>query len=281
MRHLRRRMTEDMKVRGYAPKTIAAYIRCVAQYAQHFRRSPALLGAEEIRAFQVFLVVHEKVSYGKHAMFVAALRFFYNVTLDKPVLVQKIPHPKVERKLPVVPGRDEVLRFLAAIPNIKHRAILTTCYAAGLRVSEAVSLKVHDINGARKIIHVHHGKGRKDRIVPLSDTLQAVLREYWRAVRPKTWLFPGRDLDRHLSARTIQHVCQRARQRAGLHPKLTVHSLRHAFATHLLDAGTGVRTIQVLLGHRSLATTQTYTRVSMREILGTSSPLDLSDPPRA
>ncbi len=277
MRHLRCRMIEDMRVRGYAPKTIVAYVRCVALYAQHFRRSPALLGAEEIRQFQVHLVVHEKVAYGKHAMFVAALRFFYNVTMDKPVLVQKIPHPKVERRLPVVPGRDEVLRFLAAIPNIKHRAVLTTCYAAGLRVSEAVSLKIHDINGTRKIIHVHQGKGRKDRIVPLSETLHEVLREYWRAVQPRTWLFPGRDPDRPLSTRSIQYVCQRARQRAGLHPKLTVHSLRHAFATHLLDAGTSVRVIQVLLGHRSLATTQTYTRVSMREVVGTRSPLDMSD----
>jgi len=280
MRHLRRRMIEDMRVRGYSPKTIKDYVRCVARFAEHFRRSPARLGAEEIREFQVYLVMHEKVSYGVHSRFVAALRFFYNVTLDTPVLVHKIPHPKVEKKLPVVPGREEVLRFLAAVPNIKHRTILTTCYAVGLRVSEVTRLKVEDINSTRKIIHVHRGKGRRDRIVPLSDSLLEVLREYWRAVRPRTWLFPGRDPDQPLSSRTVEYVCQRARKRAGLHPKLNVHSLRHAFATHLLDAGTDVRKIQVLLGHQSLRTTQTYTHVSMRDLLGTTSPLDLPAPSR-
>ncbi len=277
MTDLRRRMIEDLRIRGYAPGTEKDYVRCVARFAQHFGRSPETLGAKEIREFQVHLVIKSGVSYGVQSRFVSALRFFYTVTLNRPWLIERIPHPMIEKKLPVIPGRKEVLRFLEAVPNIKHRAILTACYAAGLRVSEAVRLKVTDINSERMVIHVRQSKGRKDRMVPLSEVLLKVLRTYWKAVRPQVWLFPGRDKDKPLSCRTVQHVCMRARRRAGLHPKLTVHTLRHAFATHLLDAGENVRTIQLLLGHRSLRTTQTYTHVSTRELLATRSPLDLPD----
>ena len=277
MTDLRRRMIEDLRIRGYAESTQKDYVRLVARFAKHFGQSPEHLGPKEIREFQVHLVMRTGASYGVQSHFVSAARFLYTVTLGKPWLIDRIPHPKVEKKLPVIPGRDEVLRFLDAVPNIKHRAILTTCYAAGLRVSEAVRLRVMDINSSRMLIHVYQGKGRKDRMVPLSETLLKVLRVYWRAVTPRVWLFPGRDHDKPLSCRTVQHVCMRARRRAGLHPKLTVHTLRHAFATHLLDAGADVRTIQLLLGHRSLRTTQLYTHVSTKELLATRSPLDLPD----
>jgi site-specific recombinase XerD len=170
------------------------------------------------------------------------------------------------------------MRFLASIPNIKHRAILMTCYGAGLRVSEAVQLKVSDIDSSRMLIHVRQGKRRKDRLVPLSRTLLELLRVYCRAVRPRDWLFPGR-YGQHLSIRAVQYVCQRARRAAGIKKRLTVHSLRHGFATHLLDAGTNLRTIQVLLGHASIQTTAIYTHVSTRELATVQSPLDMSHAP--
>ena len=276
MTPLRQRMIEDMKIRHFAPGTQCNYIRAVERLARHFGRSPERLGREEVREFLVYLVTEAGVSYGFLSQHVSALRFLYRVTLRKPWCPEDIPFPKQQKHLPAILTREEIVRFLSSIPNIKHRAVLTTCYAAGLRVSEAVRLRVSDIDSARMLIHVHQGKRNKDRIVPLSKTLLELLRTYFRAVRPRDWLFPGR-YGQHLSVRVVQHACKRARHTAGV--KLTVHGLRHAFATHLLDGGTDLRTIQVLLGHSSIRSTAIYTHVSTKVVAGVRSPLDEADSP--
>jgi site-specific recombinase XerD len=267
-----------MRIRRFAPATQCNYIRCVERLAQHFGRSPDRLGLEEVRAFLVYLVTEANVSYGYLCHHVSALRFLYKITLRRPWGPDEIPFPRRETHLPSVPTREEVLRFLASVPNIKHRAVLTTCYAAGLRVAEAVGLKVEDIDSARMLIHVRQGKRNKDRMVPLSKTLLELLRVYYRAVRPRDWLFPGR-YGQHLSTRVVQHACLRARRSSGIKRKLTVHGLRHGFATHLMDAGTNLRTIQLLLGHASIRSTAIYTHVSTRQIAAVQSPLDAADLP--
>ncbi|MCI0356671.1 MAG: site-specific integrase [Acidobacteria bacterium] len=270
-------MLEDLQIRRYAPKTQTGYLLCVSRFAQHFGRSPDQLGPDEVRTFLAHLVNEAKVSHGMLCRYVCALRFLYKITLRKPWDIDRIPYPKPERHLPAILSREEILRFLGSIPNLKHRAVLMTCYAAGLRVSEAARLKPADIDSSRMVLYVRQGKRRKDRMVPLSRTLLDLLRVYWRAVRPRQWLFPGR-YGQHLNIRTVQHACLRARRRLGLKQRLTVHTLRHSFATHLLEAGTNLRTLQLLLGHASLRTTAVYTHVSTRELLSVTSPLDLPAP---
>ena len=189
MTPLRHRMVDDMKIRHFSGQTQYNYIRHVAQFAQHFGRSPEDLGPEHVREFLVYLVNEGNVSYGTVQRHVSALRFLYKITLRRPWDREQIPYPRRERHLPLIPSREEILRFLDAVSNIKHRAALMTCYAAGLRLSEVVSLKVSDIDSSRMMIHVHQGKGNKDRMVPLSRTLLELLRVYYRAVRPQGWLF--------------------------------------------------------------------------------------------
>ncbi len=272
---LRRRMIDDMRIRNYSPNTIRNNVRRVELFAKHFGRSPEQLGPEDIRAFQVDLI-ESKASPGVLNQFVAALRFFYSVTFKQPWAIESIPYSKQPKKLPEIPAREVVLKFLEGVPNLKHRAILTTCYGAGVRISEVTHLKVTDIDSARMILHVHQGKGRKDRIIPLSEALLRLLREYWRVVMPKTWLFPGARTGRPISSRSVARVCKRACERSGIKKKLTVHTLRHAFATHLLDAGTNIRAIQLILGHSSLQSTGIYIHLSTRALLATMSPLDLA-----
>ena len=276
MTPLRRRMVEDMKVRRFAGSTQYNYIKCVERLAQHFGRSPERMGPEEVRAFLVYLVTEANVSYGVLCHHVSALRFLYRITLKKPWGPEDIPFPRRETRLPSILTREEIIRFLKNVPNLKHRAVLMTCYAAGLRSSEVVQLKVPDIDSSRMMIHVRQGKRNKDRMVPLSKTLLELLRTYCRAVHPKDWLFPGR-YGQHLSTRVVQHACIRARRASGIKTKFTVHGLRHSFATHLLDNGTNLRTIQLLLGHASIRTTAIYTHVSSREIAAVQSPLDATD----
>ena len=273
MTPLRRKMIEDLQIRQYAPGTQKGYLWCVARFAQHFGRSPDQLGPDDVRAFFVHLVNEAKVSHGMLCRYVSALRFLYKVTLQKPWDPEKIPCPRPEKHLPEIPSREEILRLLGCVPNLKHRAILMTCYAAGLRVSEAVRLKPTDIDSARMVLYVRQGKRRKDRVVPLSKTLLELLRAYYRAVHPRDWLFPGR-YGRHLSVRVAQHALERARRTSGVKRRMTVHTLRHGFATHLLEAGTNLRTLQLLLGHASLRTTTVYAHVSTRELLAVTSPLD-------
>ena len=274
MTPLRTRMLEDLRIRNFSPHTQKAYVRYVARFARHFGCPPDQLGPEDIRAFQVHLA-DARASFGTLVQVVSALRFFYGVTLGKDWVVERIPYPKPESRLPVVLSREDVIKFLSSPRNINHRAFLTTCYAAGLRVSEVTHLRVSDIDSKRMVIRIHQGKGKKDRMVPLSATLLELLREYWRVVQPRVWLFPGKERIRPITRRSVQRVCVQARRAAGLGDKVTAHTLRHSFATHLLEAGTNVRTIQILLGHRSLRTTATYTQVAMSEVLSTKSPLDL------
>lgn len=275
MTTLRQRMTEDLKVRNRSARTIKTYIGHVAKFARRFRKSPELLGPEEIRQYQVYLVNERHVSWSHFNQAVCALRFLYRHTLSRDWAVTHIPFPRQPRKLPVVLSQAEVQRFLEAIKKLKYRAILMTAYAGGLRLSEVTQLQVSDIDSQRMMIRVRQGKGQKDRYVMLSPTLLALLRSYWRSERPQTWLFPGRTRDVPLEVSSVQRACRQAGLDAGLTKRVTVRMLRHCFATHLLEAGTNVRVIQTLLGHRSLTTTQRYTYVSAETVHATASPLEL------
>jgi integrase/recombinase XerD len=274
MTPLRRRMIEDMQLRNFAPGTIAVYVNCVARFARHFGKSPELLGPEDVRAYLLQLIEQRRPSWSYYNQNVQALRFLYKVTLGRDWALEHIACPKQPKRLPVVLSPDEVVRFFAAIDRLKDRALLMTAYAAGLRISEVVALRVKDIDSRRMVIRVRQGKGRKDRYVMLSPRLLDLLRRYWKAARPRTWLFPGREPDRPIGVRTVTRICRRALQAAGLEKRVTVHTLRHSFATHLLEAGTDLRTIQVLLGHSSPRTTALYTHVSPAALRATASPLD-------
>ncbi|MGH7471490.1 MAG: tyrosine-type recombinase/integrase [Longimicrobiales bacterium] len=277
MTPLRQRMLEDLKVRNYSPKTQKIYIDAVARFAAHFARSPEQLGAEEIRRYQVHLV-EKRISWSQFNQTVCALRFLYKVTLGRSDLVPNIPFPRGCKKLPTVLSADEVVRLVQAVRQPKHRAILLTIYATGLRLAEALSLKLSDIDSQRMVIHVRQGKGRKDRTVMLSPHLLNALRDYVRRYHPRDWLFPGRNLDQPINSTAVQRVCVQARQAAGLSKRASAHTLRHSFATHLLEAGTDLRLIQTLLGHNSLTTTALYTHVSAQRLHTTPSPLDRMEP---
>src|SRR3954453_18724557 len=216
MTPLRRRMIEDMELRNLAPRTVKVYVERVAAFAKHFHKSPELMGPAEIRAYLLHLVQESHVSWSFYNQTVAALRFLYNVTLGRDDLLKRVACPKQPKKLPVVLSPEEVVRFLQAIPGLKHRALLMTAYAAGLRISEVVGLRVDDIDSRRMVIRVRQGKGRKDRYVMLSPRLLAVLRAYWRAARPAHWLFPGQVAGRPVTVGTAHRVCVEASRAAGL-----------------------------------------------------------------
>jgi site-specific recombinase XerD len=276
MTPLRQRLLEDMHVRNLSPNTQRAYIESIARFARHFGRSPADLGPDEIRTYQVYLVDERKLAPSSLEIAVCALRFLDQVTLKPPWSFDDlIPAPKTPRRLPVVLSPDEVVHFLACVPHPQHRAILTTCYATGLRISEAVRLRPTDIDSRRMVIRVEQGKGQRDRYVMLSPTLLALLRDWWRTHRPTTWLFPGEHGDQPITSHAVREACQRAHRRSHLTKPVTPHALRHAFAVHLLEAGTDVRTMQLLLGHRSLDTTAQYLRIATTKVCATASPLDL------
>jgi integrase/recombinase XerD len=279
MTPLRQRMLDDMQMRNLTPNTREAYVRAVARFALHFNTPPDQLGTPEVRTYLLHLVKEGKASPSTFNQIRCALRFFYRVTLDREWVLDRIVCQKEQQTLPVVLSQEEVRQLFAAIRRLKTRALLMTIYAAGLRVSEVVHLQVSDIDSARMAIRVRQGKGRKDRYVMLSAKLLEVLREYWKGRRPPLWLFPGRDPNVPLNRKTVNHACRYAGRRAGLSKRISPHTLRHSFATHLLEAGTDIRTIQALLGHRSLRTTALYTHVSLDKIQATKSPLDLLDEP--
>lgn len=270
---LRRRMIDDMTVRNLSPATQQSYAYAVANFSKFFGRSPDDLGAEEVRAYQVHLAGLGR-SWSHINQVSCALRFLYGVTLGREDVVGRIVSAREPRRLPEVLSTDEVVQFLRAVSGMRNRAALTAAYGAGLRVSEVARLKVGDIDSRRKVIRVAHGKGGKDRYVMLSAQLLGILRAYWRRARPPYWLFPGRDPDRPVSTSMLQAACRTAKREARLDKPVSVHILRHSFATHLLEAGTDIRIIQVLLGHSRLATTSLYTRVATSVIAGTASPLD-------
>jgi len=274
MTTLRQRMIDDLKLRNRSPRTIQSYIAQVAYFARHFGKSPELLGPEEIRQYQVYLVNERRVSWGTFNQAVCALRFFYRHTLGRADTVAHIPFPRQAKKLPVVLSPLEVQRLLAAVRDYQLRVLLMTTYAAGLRLSEVIHLQVADIDSQRMVIRVRQGKGQKDRYVTLATTLLTELRRYWQQERPSTWLFPSKSKLQPISANRVQRACQLAGRAAGLTKPATVRCLRHSFATHLLEAGTNLRVIQTLLGHSSVRTTQTYTSVSAQTLRTVVSPLD-------
>lgn len=270
---LRRRMIDDMTIRNLSPATQRSYLHAVTKFSRYFGRSPDRLGLEDVRAFQVHLV-STGISWPALNQTVCALRFFYGVTLDYHEIPERIAYARTPAKLPTILNDDEIVRFLEAVPSLKTRTALTTAYAAGLRASETVHLKVSNIDGERGVIRVERGKGGKDRNVMLSAQLLNILRVYWKLARPQVWLFPGREGTKPIDVQVLHSACRSARVAAGIDKRVTVHTLRHSFATHLLESGTDIRIIQVLLGHNNLSTTARYTKVSNALIRGTTSPLD-------
>lgn len=279
MTPLRQRFIDDMRLRNYAPETIAAYVAGVNRLARHFKRSPDQLGSEEVRALQLHML-EQHVSWSTFNQTVCALRLFYRITLGRPEQVPFVPYGKKPKTLPCVLSADEVVRLLSAAKTGRDRVMLQTIYACGLRLSEVLHLQVTDIDSGRMVVHVHQGKGAKDRLIPLSQRLLGDLRAYWRKYRPTTWLFPGAHCERPMTPNNVQRRFQRMVARAGISKPATPHTLRHSYATHLLEAGVDILTLQRLLGHRDLSTTLHYLHVSNERLRQTPSLLDLLVLPR-
>jgi len=277
MTALRQRLIEDIQLRNFSPHTVEAYVRAVAHFSKHYGRSPEHLGGERVREYLLYLVKERKVSWSLYNQTRCALQFFYRVTLGRDEWFDKLPCAKRPRRLPTVLSPDELRRlFEAAADEPKHRALMMTLYGAGLRICEALALKPADIDSTRMLIHVRSGKGDKGRMVKLSEQLLAVLRAYWKQSRPGDWLFPQQaDPTRPQDGGGGCRIVQRFARRAGITRPVGPHTLRHSYATHLLDAGTDLRTIQVLLGHRNIKTTAIYLHVSQAKIASAASPLDL------
>jgi site-specific recombinase XerD len=270
---LRRRMIEDMTIRKFAPKTQASYIRAVKNFTVFLGRSPDQASAEDLRRYQLHLA-SSGVSVPSQNATVTALRFFFTVTLGRSEVTARMPFVREPRKLPVVLSGQEVARFLEAAPGLKYKAALSLTYGAGLRASEVVSLKVSDIDSTRMVIRIEQGKGRKDRYVMLSQHLLDLLRAYWKAARPQGWLFPGQNRVNPLTTRQLRRACHAAAEAAGIDKRVSLHTLRHSFATHLLEQKVDIRVIQVLLGHKKLDTTALYSQVATRTLREVRSPLE-------
>ena len=279
MTRLRQRMLEDLQRRNYSPDTIRGYILAVKQFAEYFGRSPEQLGAEEIRCYQLYLLQEKKLALGTVKNRISALRFLYKKTLKRRDLAfDDLPFPKQPHKLPIVLSQEEVTQLIEAAPNRLYRTLLMLLYATGVRRTEASRLKVSDIDSPRRVIHIREGKGLRDRDVPLTPKLLEALREYWRWKKPRVYLFPSKMGDRNaeqpISDKTVWNVCRAAATRAGIQKKIGPHTLRHSFATHLLEAGADLRTIQLLMGHERLEHTTLYLHLSQRHLHAAVNPLD-------
>lgn len=270
-------MLEDLQIRHYSPTTIRLYLHSVAEFARYFHQPPDQLGSEHIRQYQLFLLKDKQASQSTCIQLVCALRFLYTHTLNRKIEIERIPFPRRARKLPLILSREEVKALLESAGRLRDRALLSTLYGSGLRVSEAIQLKPRDIDARRNVLWVRQGKGRKDRQTLLPAKLLELLRLYWRAERPGDWLFPGADGTRPIGPKTVYLACRAAAQTAGLRKPIHPHSLRHAFATHLLEGGVNLRTIQLLLGHANLETTARYLQVADVAVRSTPSPLDSLD----
>jgi site-specific recombinase XerD len=270
-------MLEDLQIRHYSPTTIRLYLHSVAEFAQHFHKPPDQLGPEHIRQYQLFLIKEKQAGLSTCIQTVCALRFLYTHTLHRKIEIARIPFPRRERKLPLIPSREEVKALLEAPAKPRDRAALTVLYGSGLRVAEVIQLKPRDIDAHRNVLWVRQGKGRKDRQTLLPGKLLELLRAYWRAERPGDWMFPTRDGTRPIGPKTIYDAGRSAARAADIQKPVHPHSLRHAFATHLLEAGTNLRTIQILLGHANLETTARYLHVADVAVRSTVSPLDSLD----
>ena len=279
MTPLRRRMLEELQRRNYSPSTRRGYILAVKQFAEYFGKSPERMGAEEIRRFQLHLLNEKMLSAGTVEIRMAALRFLYKKVLKRRDLTyDDLIFPKTPRKLPVVLSQDEVKRLIEAAPNLLYRTLLLLLYGTGMRRTEASLLKVSDIESERQVIHIRQGKGSRDRDVPLTAKLLEALRQYWRWKKPRVYLFPStpghRGVEQPISGETIWYACHRAAVKAGIKKTIGPHTLRHSFATHQLEAGPDLRTIQLLLGHRELKHTIVYLHLSQRHLHAALNPLE-------
>ena len=278
MTHLRKMMLEELQRRNYAQNTIRAYVRIVRDFAKHFQQSPDKLGPQHLRQYQAYLFQEKKLDAGTVQQHVAALRFFYLKTLKRRYLLEHIPMPKRRRKLPKVLGPEEVEQLIDSASNLFHRTMLMTLYSTGMRCAELCRLQVIDIDSLRMVVHIRQGKGGHDRDVRLSDKLLETLRVYWRWMKPKNYLFPGTvknwRADVPVSPKIVWHACREAAKRAGINKKVHPHTLRHCFATHLLEAGADLRAIQVQLGHAKLEDTTIYLHVSRKHLTAVANPLD-------
>jgi integrase/recombinase XerD len=282
MTPLRRRMSEDMQLRNFAPETQRNYIHHVKGLAEFYQLSPELLDLEDIREYQLHLINERQQSPQTVNQFVSAVKFLYRETLETVWPEGVLPRPRIPHKLPVVLSPGEMNAFFSHVGTLRYRAALMTAYGAGLRVSEVVRLKISDIDSTRGLLRVEQGKGKKDRYAMLSPRLLKVMRAWWRVERSEDWLFPGRTPGKHMDAGMLQLVCGQAAELAGIAKRVRVHTLRHSFATHLLDQGVDLRVIQELLGHTRIDTTARYAQVSPRLVSVTKSPLDqLGRKPRA
>ncbi len=289
MTPLRRRMLEDMQLRNLCPETQRNYMHHISGLARFYQTSPDHLSLEEIREYQLYLTNERRLSPDAINQFVSAAKFLYNVTLETPWPEGALPRARVPYKLPVVLSAPEVAEFFQRVCTIRYRAALMTAYGAGLRVSEVVALRVGDIDSQRMLLRVRQGKGKKDRYAMLSPRLLEVLRCWWRSrfparqrsqASPEDWLFPGFRRGCHMNTESLQTACREAARAAGLSKRVTVHTLRHSFATHMLENGTDIRIIQALLGHSQIDTTARYAAVSPNAVAGARSPLDRLGQPR-
>jgi len=274
MGKLHDRMDRELRIRGYAENTRKSYIGNMRCFVRFFMRPPDELTAEDVKQYQLFLTKDKRVSWSTFNVHVCAIRFFYREVLRVEWDVKQIPYQRSGRRLPVVLSCEEVRALLDTTTNLKHRALLMILYSAGLRPSEAIHLQLADIDSGRMMIRVDQGKGRKDRYVMLSEKLLVTLRRYWREYQPALWLFPGQDPSCPLTRGSLEKLFTRAKKKAGIQKPVTPHSLRHSFATHLLERGVNIRVIQRLLGHRSLRSTEIYTHVAESYVRDTRSPLD-------
>jgi len=279
MGKLHDQMRDDLLLKAYSPHTLKAYLNCVRHFVKHYMRSPQEMGEKEVRDFLLHLIRDRKASPATQDMYVNALKFLYTVTLKRPEVVKDISHPKRPHTLPVILSPEEVLRIFEAIRSVKYKAIIATAYAAGLRISEVCGLRITDIDSQRMRIHVRLGKGKKDRYVMLGESLLVLLRQYYKAARPQgEYLFPGQKPNRPICTTSVSQVLRRVIRETGLTKRATMHTLRHCFATHLLEAGTDIRILQFLLGHSSIRTTLRYTHITDRLIQKLVSPLDMIQP---
>jgi site-specific recombinase XerD len=271
-------MLEELQRRNYSETTVTTYVKVVAAFAKYFNRPPDQLGPEEIRTYQVYLINEKKLNPKTVRLHTAALRFFFCKTLRRHYPLEEVPYPKAPRRLPTILTQDEVIRLIDAASNLFHRAMLMTAYSTGMRRIEMCRLKVEDVDSERMVIHIREGKGRRDRDVPLSPKLLETLREYWRWMKPQTFLFPGTvngsRADKPITPKMLWEACREAAQRAGITKAVRPHLLRHSFATHLLEGGADLPTLQALLGHADLKPTSIYLHVSQRHIKAAGTPLD-------
>jgi len=271
---LRQRMIDDMTIHNMSPSSMKIYVRAVANFSIYHGRSPDKLTAEDVRDYRLHLISRGLKASSINPI-MGALRFFYGTTLGRKEVSEQIPYARREDTLPAVLARDEVVRFLKAVTDLQMRTTFIAIYAAGLRVSEVVKLTARDIDSARMVITIRQAKGRKDRYVMLSEQLLNILRAHWKQTHPENWLFPGPDPSRPITTRSVERACRKAAEAAGLDKTVTVHTLRHSFATHLLEQGVDIHVIQDLLGHRNIASTTRYARVAINTIRQVQSPLEL------